>query len=318
MKSEKIIWGLVLVFIGAVFLLDNFDVIDFYWRSVWRFWPIILILIGANMMFNYSDSKVGAGAAAAVAVVCLGFLFYQGTRPYDHDKSWFSFRFDNDDRRDRSGRSAQKESNFVEEYNPASPYAELNVSGGATEFDLVDSTSNLFEAFVRQTYGSYNLTRSSKDSMEVINFKQGDNKGRRDFNFNDADANHIEFKLNPNPIWKIYLKMGAGEADFDFSKYKVSELHLKGGAASFDVKLPEPSTAQTTVEAEAGVAEVKLSVPANTPCKIIVSGGLSDKNFNGFTKQSNDVYVSGDYEKAPKRIFIRLKVGLSDFTVDKY
>ena len=43
--------GLVLTVLGVFFLLDTQDVWDYTIGDIWRFWPVILILIGAKMLF---------------------------------------------------------------------------------------------------------------------------------------------------------------------------------------------------------------------------------------------------------------------------
>src|SRR4030066_375857 len=47
--SGSIFWGLVLIVVGAIFLLQQFDVDVF--DQVWRFWPVILIVWGANKLY---------------------------------------------------------------------------------------------------------------------------------------------------------------------------------------------------------------------------------------------------------------------------
>jgi hypothetical protein len=47
-KSGSLVWGVVLIAFGVLFLLDQFDV-DI-WDAVWRFWPVILILWGADKL----------------------------------------------------------------------------------------------------------------------------------------------------------------------------------------------------------------------------------------------------------------------------
>jgi hypothetical protein len=48
-------WGLLLIALGAIFLLANFDVIAI--DRIWDFWPIIVIVIGLKMIFDYSRKK---------------------------------------------------------------------------------------------------------------------------------------------------------------------------------------------------------------------------------------------------------------------
>ena len=95
-------WGIVLLFIGGVLLLENFHIIDFYWRNVWRFWPIFLIIAGVNILFNRNKSQIGGIVSIAILVVTLGVLFYKGQQAPE-SKRWAdvniedSVDFDNND-----------------------------------------------------------------------------------------------------------------------------------------------------------------------------------------------------------------------------
>jgi len=48
-KGNTLVWGVILIVFGFLFLLDQFNV-DI-WDSVWRFWPVILIIWGANKLW---------------------------------------------------------------------------------------------------------------------------------------------------------------------------------------------------------------------------------------------------------------------------
>jgi hypothetical protein len=48
-KSGSLVWGIILIVVGVLFLLDQLD-ID-VWDAVWRFWPVILIIWGANKLW---------------------------------------------------------------------------------------------------------------------------------------------------------------------------------------------------------------------------------------------------------------------------
>jgi hypothetical protein len=48
-KSNSLVWGIILVLFGFIFLLDQFH-ID-VWDAVWRFWPVVLIIWGANKLY---------------------------------------------------------------------------------------------------------------------------------------------------------------------------------------------------------------------------------------------------------------------------
>jgi phage shock protein C len=47
-RSNPVIWGGVLISLGVLFLLDEF----FWWFSWGKLWPIVLIVIGAFLIFR--------------------------------------------------------------------------------------------------------------------------------------------------------------------------------------------------------------------------------------------------------------------------
>lgn len=52
--------GVVLIVIGVIFLLSNLDLVDL--GDLLRFWPLILIAVGARLVFQNRGS--GSGPAA--------------------------------------------------------------------------------------------------------------------------------------------------------------------------------------------------------------------------------------------------------------
>jgi hypothetical protein len=48
-RNHSLVWGVILIIFGVLFLLDQFH-ID-VWDAVWRFWPLILIIWGANKLW---------------------------------------------------------------------------------------------------------------------------------------------------------------------------------------------------------------------------------------------------------------------------
>lgn len=311
MKTDKIVWGLTLVFVGAILLLDNFNIIDFYWGSVWQFWPLVLILIGINMVFGRNKSKPWSSTVIiALSCLVLGFIAYMGIYRADRSESRWSWSFD-----DEEEAKALSSGTFSEAMPAGTRYAELHIKGGATRYVLQDSTSQLFEAEVKRSYGKFSLQKISRDSVEILNFNM---KGKgENIDLDELDENSARMRMNTRPIWRIFFEMGAGEADFDLSPYQVEQLQVKGGAASFDMKLGVPRT-QTEVTVEAGMAEVKLNIPESVGCKISIKSGLSDQDFEGFEKQEDGTYLSPGYAQSAKKINIQLKGGLSDFEVKRY
>lgn len=307
MRTERIFWGIILIFVGGIFLLENFDVIDFSWGYIWRFWPILLIITGINILFSRYNSKIGAIIIGIVTIIGLGFMTYKGLErnPYGSEEHWFD---------DSSSENLLNESTYTEEYEDRFAYAKLDISGGASQFEINSSTEKLFEANLRETKNNYILKKTDYDSVVNLGLKSKVAKG---FKFEDEGFGKVKMMLNTQPIWDIYLKMGAGEANFDFKDFKVKNIDLKGGAAEFNLTLGNLMDT-VNVNAETGIAAVKIQIPENVGCMIKNSSGLSSKHFEGFTEKGKGNYETPNFNASAKKIYIVLKGGLSDLQVTRY
>lgn len=313
MKLDRIMWGIVLLFIGGVLLLENFNIIEFYWGNVWRFWPIFLIIAGVNILFNRNKSQIGGIVSIVVLVITLSVLFYKGQQPRGHER-WM------DETMRDEGDMMNDEGNHHETLDFSHPYTDsvsaltiLNISGGGTSFELKGATDSLIAAHVEKKAGNFTLETTKNDSLTTINFRMN---GKSKWNMGDG-SNDVDFRLNTNPSWEIHMNMGAGEVDFDLSAYKVRTFNFDGGAAALDIKLGDLLPI-SDVNIKTGVADVKINVPETSGCRIKTKTGLSSKDFQGFTKLADGTFETPNYKSSTKKIFINLDGGLSSFEVKRY
>lgn len=310
MKTERIIWGIVLLFLGGLLLLENFNVINFEWSVIWRFWPAIFILIGVNMLFASSRSVAGGMVTVLITIVLLGFIGYKGINDQGEDaSSWTA-----DDDASDSSADTQKTNFFREPFIAGTRNATLNIEGGATHFILRDTSSELFTAKVKKKVGNYSLFKFSTDSTETVDFKM---TGKTEWDMNKSASNEVRMTLNPEPIWDINLETGAGKSNFDLTHYKIRKIKLEGGVAKFDIKLGSLNKS-TTVDVESGVSKITIAVPESAGCEIKTESGLSSHDFAGFKKVSENVYQTTNFSSAQQKIMINLEGGLSKFRVERY
>lgn len=50
-KSGSVFWGSALIGLGIVFLLSNFEIIDY--DRIFDFWPVVVIVVGLKMIADY-------------------------------------------------------------------------------------------------------------------------------------------------------------------------------------------------------------------------------------------------------------------------
>ena len=317
MNKEKLSWGLILLFVGGVLLLDNLDVIDFYWRSVFNMWPVILIVIGVNLLVP--KRGIGNAISIMVTIAALAFLAFRGT--IEPNRNWWNFSnrsWESTDQRKSENDNLHREPSsgvFTHEYDSTITTAHLHIKGGAVEYEIRGTTDELFHAEATSTVGAHQLETTTTDSIANLTFRMRDTeKGDWDMR---GDENHADIRLSPNPIWNIALDMGAGAADFDLTAYKVASLTFNGGAASFEAKLGMPLK-ESRIAVESGVASVAIEIPRAAACRINIKSGLSSRDFPGFKKLGNGAYVTEGYDNASNRYIIDLAGGLSSFSVKRY
>jgi hypothetical protein len=333
-KKENIFWGVILIVLGILLLgntLDWFN-FDWHWREIARFWPILIILAGVFAFLNRSKSVYNATSALLIAfAIPLG--IYHCTRETvdkisDKIEDGVNIDIDDLDNNDDKNTVDTTKGDRTKNYYAVSldnsiKEVNLELNGGAAEFDLEESSSKLFEANTYLSYkNNYTLSEDLKNGIKEISFKMKDKKDKDEVHIDwDGDGdkldNDVVFKLNTNPIWNIDMGIGAGKVNFDLSKYKVKKLKLETGAASIDLKLGDKMD-KMDVSVESGVAAVKLHIPESVACEIRMEGAFNAKDFEGFTKVGSGRWQTPNFDKATKKINLDVDSGLSSLKIDRY
>jgi hypothetical protein len=311
MKTGRIFWGIILVYIGGIILLQNFNIIDFNWRFIWRFWPIVLVFAGVNMLFSSRNSKIGVLLMAVLTIVFLGLFTYKGLQE-DRNRNGWGWMNSWENKEDTvENREGNYNTIYSEDFLEGYKKVKLEVSGGAGEFNIEEETDKLIVTQMERNRFQYVLKKTDYDSLTTLEFKPRKNKNVK---FGGEDIN---IQLNKNPIWDLNLNIGAGKLNFDLQNFKVSNVNVNGGAAEFNVKLGDLLD-EVYMDVETGVASVNIDIPENVGCSIKNSNGLSSRNFEGFTDLGHGNYETPNFKTSTKKIYINLKGGLSDFNVKRY
>jgi hypothetical protein len=309
MKNDRLIPGTILVIIGILFLLSNFNVIDFDWLTFLSLWPILLIMAGVNLVFAHNRTGWATTLKIAVLIVGMSILIYNGI---EHHYRGFNFSFNNDREDYRDANS----NNYVVAANDSIQVVRLNITGGATKYTLSDTTNQLFAADTKERGIGYTLNTSTDSTIETINFDMG-NQRRHNFFVWGGTSNHVNLRLNPKPVWDIDVEGGAAKFSFDLSKYKIEELKFEGGAASLNIKMGEP-LAETKLTFSTGASSININIPQNAACRITTDTGLSGKSFNGFNQKDDDTYETPGFDQAVNKMYINMEGGVSHFRVSRY
>jgi len=306
MKPSHIFWGLLFVGLGLLVLINNFTTIFMDWATIWKLWPLTIILIGLAILIKHQYGKsIISGLAAIVLALAIFASFKTATHFISND-----FRIDLGD----EGKHEVGTSEFTEQYDSTLTFATLNFEAGAGTFNITDTTYNLIAATTEGHKNNYRLTRLDTDSSSIINFDMGD---KAIFRFGDDYKNTVDIALNSNPVWDMNFNVGAASMDFDLTQFKIRDITVDMGAASIKIKLGNLHP-ETNVSVDAGASDINIFVPKETGCKIVTDGALSSKHFDEFKKIDSDNYQTENFGEAVNKVYINIECGVSSISVERY
>lgn len=314
MNSSKTIWGISLISIGVLLVLNNLNLAEFgfNWHQFGRFWPLILIAMGLTSLTK--SAKINPWVSNASLAIVISFFLYKTIEIGEYNKEEFSWS------NNREYDSKGADQNFSLPLDSIVEIATFELNGGASEFKISDTTNNLIDAKSHLNMGEYTLEKITDGNSEKIKMllnEDKNTKGKFDIDENHWDS-YVDVKLNTNVSWNFKFQLGAGDVDFDLSKFKVNSIDMDAGAAAVDLKLSELA-ANTEVKIDAGATDIKISIPKDAKCKIKLNSVLSSKEFVGFTEKGDGVYESDNFaESNGNTINISLDAGVSNIEIKRY
>ena len=230
-----------------------------------------------------------------------------------------SRKYEEDYKRDTDDQSEKRDvhnRHYEYEMENGLKEATLNFEGGAGEFKLKGGTDKLFEAESRSSLGGFQseIRNNRNANTAVIDFKMESGK----INLKKGEnENSVEINLNEKPLWNIDMGLGAGDAKFDLSDFRVKSLKVSTGVADLNVKLGD-KVSRTDVKIKSGVASVTLEIPESVGCEVHIDGMLNDKNLGDLREVSSGLYRSPGFEQAARKIMIDYDAGLSEVNIRRY
>lgn len=334
MNARDLFSGGILVLLGILFLGTEFHWFKVDWNELFRFWPLLLIYLGITLLVGKTSTTstiltvmlLCIAVPAAVVSSCKNEVsdkiandfnidFDDDDNDNDDNNDGDNDNDDSDDSSSSTGKGGGVQK-LTESMDANTKTAVLNFSGGASEFSIKNSTTQLIDVDADLDFGNVSIKKSQNGTEANVDFALKGKKNNLNFNSDDKH-NKIDIKLNDKPEWDMNFEFGAGEADFDLSPYKVKKLSIKTGVTKTEVKLGD-KVDNLDVNVESGLTSIEFKVPQAVGCRIKVEGGLNSKDFDGFTKKEDGYYETSNYGSASKKIDIKFEGGLQELKVSVY
>lgn len=252
-KGTSFFWPTVLIGVGVILLLRNLEIIpSFSTAALLRLWPLILVVIGLDILFGRKASWIGGliGVLAVGGVIAflllspvVGVTTSSGTRtdvisePVGETTSVKYY--------------LETSSDPVEVASSMDSYHLINgtiIHSGTLNFDVSGTTNKVVRL---------SQTTTSDDWLQ--------------WNFVFAEQKW-EIGLNPNIPSDVILDGGSGSIIMDLSEINLTSLRAAMGSGSSKFELPE-SDAAYSVEIESGSGSVAVNVPDETNIELTLDSG---------------------------------------------
>ena len=206
MKISSFIAGLILIIVGLVIFLGNIGYDSWtFTRQLYKFWPVLLILIGISYLWGGVIPRL-LGIILIIAlsgcVVALTLLNPADNLEFFRDERVTTLVIDR-------SRYAGVTSGEVE----------MKFGGGMISLDC--TTMQFFEGLFRGTGGAVTSVDRKNDKIK-IRIRQRDVLRFSGRGFPADWAVH----LSSDMPWKVNLDAGAAEGDFDFTNLNFQQLNV--------------------------------------------------------------------------------------------
>lgn len=306
MKRSNIFGGIILIFLGVLFLLANIGYLQWnFFLTLFSFWPLFLIAVGLLIIFQ---NRLWVQLLALLLILVIPLMYYLGIGPLNklnfvgvnfgttRNTEQYSLSFNNEPEVDR---------------------AELRLDFGVGVINVgsQNSPSRLVNLQAQSFLGEPTVSVNHDGSMAKINIKQ--KSGSFPFNIGVVRNGEYEdwsLELNKNVIWDLKLDTGAGISRFNLAELKFNKLDLDAGAGDTQIILGDMGV-DATVKVDAGVGKLTIVVPDNVGVRADIDSGIGDIDIPRSWQRKGDVYTASNYQQASTNISLRIDQGVGQIKI---
>lgn len=276
-RIGPVFWPLLLIAVGAIFLLSNLGLLAFDPWQFWKLWPLILVVIGLDVLLQT--------------------VWRRGGRDSNRER---------DTSRERG--SSRGHAEVLSAEVGALSDAGVSVEFGAGELRLGAGAApgKLFDG---------EFTDDADFSLRGNRLRLRSHPEAWNWMWWGGQVRRWDVRLTEAIPLRLKLQVGACKADLNLRDLKVADLYLESGAA--DVRVQLPAAAGTTrASVKAGAASVVIGVPEGVAARIraTVAIGSFSADTRRFPRADGE-YVSPDYATAANKVDLIVEGGVGSVVV---
>ncbi len=289
-RRGAFIFPILLIMAGVVLLLQTLGVLPWsLWSTLWRFWPVLVILVGLSIILRNAPAWVMPGIALLALAGVVGAavaIEWPFAKPTTYTTS-FSEPLDGLE-------SARVEVDFG--------------AGKLLLGSLPESSENLAEG---QFGGSGKVDATVKRRGSEATLKLSRTSG----SFLWGAEEEWNVNLSRRVAIDLDLDTGASNVELDLTDLRVEKFTLNAGASKLHVRFSKAAGA-TDATVKAGAADLDLVVPEGVAARISIDAVLANVNVDEtrFPKKG-DRYESPGFDTAQNKLTLEIDSGVARITI---
>lgn len=301
-KPRSLVWPLILISIGILFLLKNLGVVDWnLWSLLWRTWPVIIVAIGLDLIFGRRSGIWSAITAGVVIVLFAGALWMFDVT----ENTW-------------SGNLISK--TVVQDLGAAeNAEIDIKMNIGILKIGALEAESDFLIS------GDVEISEFEelKDKLEVsgktlmYTLSSDGKPNQLEWIFNqEADNDKTwDLRLNQDVMLDLKIETGVGLTEIDLSELSLSKLDIDTGVGEVSIHLPAEGNFRADVRG--GVGKLTLYLPSELAAGIFIDGGLGNVSVSGDFMQKNDNYFTQNYDTSSDQLKIYIDGGIGAIRIEQ-
>lgn len=297
---EGLVWPVILIGAGVVFLLNNLGVLSWsIWGSLWRLWPVLLIAVGLDILVGRRSLWASLAVALLLVAVLAAAVLIGLPGQIGAGDAFTAERTEAVNELLNGAERADVEIGFGAGTLRLAALPEGSTLLLAGEADLSRGEEMALDRGGAAGVGR--LTLRSRNSFHITNFRGQESDKAWDL------------ALNRDIPLRLTVNTGVGTAALDLARLNLAELTIDGGMGEATVTLPPRGRFAVTVDG--GVGEITLVIPEALAARVRVEGGLGGVTVDEGFDRADDAYTSPGFSSAQDRVDIRIRGGIGQVRI---
>jgi hypothetical protein len=285
-KHTSLVGPSLLIGIGILFLLDNLGYMQWDFWQIIRFWPVLLVVWGLELLLQ--GRLLGRIISACIIlIVILGGTWYLTTHNDLRPSSPIAY-LKNDT------------ASFIVTLKPS--IAQVSIDAYTDSANLIGGDVSLPKGLhLTEEYTAGNRARLRLSTQPASR------------NWWPGQTEMWDLKLNGDTLLDMEVDLGVGDLNLNLSDLLVNKLTTDFGIATINIQLPTEGGHDITIDG--GIGTLSLEIPIDTAVRITIDGGIVTKNFPPTYQRSNNVWTSPGYTESDDRVNVFISLGIGTIIV---